>query len=89
VIYLSAFGASFLYVALKATQQLNVMDHLVWRITPVSIGMGLCEVFIIGTISYKTIEGAGFWPMFWLGISLGLGGAVGAILAMNFHRRVR
>jgi len=87
--YLAIFGASFLYVFLKAIQQLNVVFHKVWWITPISIGMGLCEIFIVGTVSVEAVNGEGFWPLFLLGISLGLGGAAGALLAMNLHRRWR
>jgi len=89
VIYLSAAGASLIYVFLKAIQQLNVVHHKVWWITPISLGMGLAEVFIIGTVSVSAVQGDGFWPLFFLGAALGLGGAAGALVAMNLHRRVR
>ena len=87
--YALSFSASFLYVFLKATQQLNVVKHMIRWITPVSIGMGLCEVFIVGTVSVTAVTVGGFWPLLGLGLALGLGGAVGAILAMIFHKRAR
>jgi len=88
MIYLSAFAVSFLYVFLKATQQLNVVHHKLLWIWPVSLGMGLCEVFLVGSIAI-TAYNDGWTEMTVLGASLGTGGAVGAILAMILHKRIR
>lgn len=86
MIYLSAFAVSFSYVFLKALQQLNVVHHKILWITPISILMGLCEVFIISTVA---TNGAGYAVLVGLGVSLGLGGAAGAIIAMILHKRIR
>lgn len=90
LIYLSAFGASVSYVTLKAFQQLSVVHHKGWAwITPVSLGMGFCEVFIIGTVSFTAVKTGGFWPMVGLGVAIGLGGACGAMIGMSAHKRLR
>ncbi len=86
MIYLSAFAVSFSYVFLKALQQLNVVHHKLLWIAPVSILMGLCEVFIISTVATNQ---AGFMVLVSIGVSLGFGGAAGAILAMILHKRLR
>lgn len=88
MIYLSAFAVSFLYVALKSFQQLNVMHHKILWVWPVSLGMGLCEVFLVGTIAVTAVS-EGWLEMSFLGVSLGLGGAVGATLSMILHKKIR
>lgn len=87
--YILTFLAQTTYVFLKAFQQLSVIhDKRKW-ITPVSILMGLCEVFIMGTIAVVAVAVGGFWPLLILGLSLGLGGGVGALLGMGLHKRLR
>jgi len=88
-IYASSAGASFIYVGLKAMQQLNVVHHQVTWVLPVSIGLGLCEVFIVGVIAVAAVQAVGFWAMALLGVSLGLGGGIGAIFSMCIHKRLR
>lgn len=85
--YVASFAASLLYVFLKATQQLNVVLNVRRWILPVSLGMGLLEVFIVGTVSITAVKVGGFWPLFGLGLSLGGGGAVGCLSAMWLHRK--
>ena len=87
MIYLSAFAVSLVAVFAKCTQQLNVVHHRLLWITPVSLGMGICEVFIISTVAFSNT--AGFVVLISLGVSLGFGGAAGAILAMISHKRLR
>ena len=41
------FLATFIYVSLKAFQQLNVVGGHYYLVSPVSFGMALCEVTII------------------------------------------
>ena len=88
--YAASAGASFLYVLLKAFQQLSVVHHKGWRwITPVSVGMGFCEVFIMGTVALMAVGVGGWLPLAGLGLSLGLGGAAGALTGMFLHKRLR
>jgi len=84
-----AFSTSLLYVSLKSFQQLNVFYGKTLWVTPASLGMGLAEVFIIGTVSVAAVKTGGFWPLFFLGIALGLGGAAGCLLSMTLHRKFR
>lgn len=88
--YIASAGASFLYILLKAFQQLSVVHHKDWRwITPVSIGMGLCEVFIMGSVAIMAVNIGGWAPLAGLGVSLGVGGAAGALTGMFLHKRMR
>lgn len=76
----SAF-ATFIYVALRALQQLNVVHGHYWRILPVSIGMGIGDVLlVILIIKSQTL---------WMGVANGLAGACGCYLAMYITRRFK
>lgn len=76
---LLAFVASFVFVFLKATQQLNVVGgHYKW-VLPTSLAMAACEVFTIAAIAHV---GWG-WIVLWVGAGSGLG----AIAAMFIHSR--
>ena len=68
---------SFIYVFLKATQQLNVVFRRYHAIMPASIGMGLCEVAIVLLVVKADTIALGFVN----GICAGLG----AMLAMKLH----
>lgn len=76
----AAFGASFLFVFLKAFQQRNVaFDHYRW-IMPVSLGMAATEVYVIAqVVNYG-------WHIL-LVLSVGLGAGLGALSAMVLHRK--
>ena len=43
-------AASFLFIALKAMQQLNVFYGRYWAVLPVSFGLAATEVFVISQI---------------------------------------
>lgn len=77
----AAFAASFVFVSLKAWQQLNVVHHKVWWVLPTSMAMAACEVFVISAAARSG------WG--WIVIPVGLGGGLGCIAAMAIHRRVR
>jgi hypothetical protein len=81
MIYALAFAASFVFVLLKAFQQLNVVHHQVWWIMPVSFGMATCEVMVVANVAT-----AG-WG--WIVLPIGLGGGLGCLSAMWLHRRFR
>jgi hypothetical protein len=78
--YLIAFAVSFSLVGLKALQQLNVFHHKVLWIMPVSLGLGLAEVLVIGLAVENGL---------WIALPIGVGGGLGCILAMKLHKRWR
>ena len=73
------FITTFLAVALKAFQQLNVVGGHYSLIFPVSFLMAAMEVVIVLTL-IKT-------PSYWAILPMGLGGSLGAMLSMYLHRR--
>jgi hypothetical protein len=77
---LTIFAVTFIYVALKAMQQLQVVNYEFARVLPVSFGMALCEV----TIMLSVVNDVGFWGF----IPMGLGGGLGAMLSMYLHKRM-
>lgn len=78
--YLLAFAVSFVYVALRAFQQLNVQhDRYKW-IIPASLGMALCEATIIVQIVNQGIT---------LALPIGIGASLGCMAAMQLHKRIR
>lgn len=76
--YLVVFSVAFIYIFLKATQQLNVVNYEYLRVPVISMFMALCEV----TITLSVVHKVGFWGF----IPLGLGGALGAMLGMYLHQ---
>lgn len=83
---LTAFAVSFLYIAMKATQQRQVMAAQYWRMPPVSMAMAYCEVFLTGSIAYSYIE-HGWLHAFVMGTAIGAGGSVGSMLGTYLHKR--
>lgn len=80
--YLAAFVASFLLVAAKAFQQLNVVHDERWLIMPTSMWMAGCELLLW---SYAASKG---WDwILWLAIGLGAG--FGCLISMHIHKRMR
>jgi hypothetical protein len=77
--YLIAFVASFAFVGLRATQQLNVVHGNRWLIIPTSCLMACCEVFTIGAIA---VSGWG-----WIVLPVGVGAGLGCLAAMYTHKR--
>jgi hypothetical protein len=63
------FAISYVYIALKATQQLAVVnDHRKW-VVPVSLALAFCEVTTVTVLAiHKNI-----WYFPWVGIGAGLG----------------
>ena len=77
---LTMFGAMFAYVMLRALQQRNVaFDNYAW-VVPTSYCMAVVDVFIIAFVSH-----AG-WTVP-IVLANGSGGALGALCAMQFHKR--
>ncbi len=79
-IMLAAFGASFLFTALKAFQQLNVVRENFKLIIPTSVAMAGCQVFVIANIAQQG------WG--WIVLPIGVGAGIGAVMAMFFHPKI-
>lgn len=77
--FLMSALATFLYVCLRALQQLNVVHGHYLRIPFVSIGMGIGDVVLI-----LLIVKADTWL---IGLSNGVAGALGCYAAMWINRR--
>lgn len=74
--------ASFVMVALKAFQQLNVMhDQRAW-VVPTSFGMAACECVVVVTYARHGFD-------VWLVATTGLGAAAGCLLSMMVHKWLR
>lgn len=79
--YLVSFIASFVFVGLKAAQQLNVVHHKVWWVVPVSFAMAVCEVAVVANMAKFG------WG--WIVLPVGLGSGLGCLAAMAIHRALR
>lgn len=78
---IAAFLAAFIFVALKAFQQLNVATYQYRLVIPTSMLMALCEVYVIAQVA-----ASGFgWIVLWIGAGSGLG----CVFAMWLHKKVR
>ena len=77
--YYQIFAATFIFVFVKAFQQLNVVGGHYWYVLPTSFLMAAAEVTII--INIVTLL------TFWACVPMGLGGGTGAMLAMYIHKR--
>lgn len=77
--YLIAGLTSYLFIGLRAFQQLNVVHGNKLLVVPVSVLMATCEVLLVGTM-----VSAGLGPIvLWLGIGAGFG----SLTAMFMHKR--
>lgn len=76
----AAFTVAFVYVFLRAVQQMNVTARRYWWVTPTSLLMAASEVFLVTT---QVHHGAG-----WIILPIGLGGGAGCIAAMSFFDRI-
>jgi len=78
--YTAAFAASFVYICLKAMQQINVVRDAQRWILPTSLGMTVCEFYIVGYIAAvgPTVPGV---------LAIGIGSGLGCLLAMRIHRK--
>lgn len=76
--YLLAFAASFVFIFLKAFQQLNVVHKQYLLVVPTSMAMSTCEVAVIYLVAKQG------WG--WLVLFTGAGGGLGCIGAMYLHK---
>jgi hypothetical protein len=84
VSHLTAFLASFLYIGLKATQQLSVVNFRYGWILPTSMAMAGCEVFIMVHVVKTAADLSG---LVLLALAIGSGAGLGCLAAMKFHQR--
>lgn len=75
--YAIAFLASFIFIFLKAFQQLNVVHRQFLLVVPTSMAMATCEVAVIALVARQG------WG--WIVFFTGLGGGLGCVVAMYFH----
>jgi len=71
---------AFVYIALKALQQINVVTGRYALVMPLSLGMGVCEVAIV-LLAVKTNSIA-------LGVTNGFCAGCGALAAMHLNRKI-
>lgn len=79
---LAAGLAQFIFIALKAFQQLNVMNHKYWWVAPTSMLMAVFEVFVIAMIARSEES----WYL--IVIPVGIGGSLGCMFSMWLHKRL-
>lgn len=82
--YLTAGAVSFLYIALKALQQRQVMAAQYWRMPVVSFAMAFCEVFIVSNVA---VNAANHTSLVALALAIGAGGGAGSIFGTWLHAR--
>jgi hypothetical protein len=75
----AAFGLNFVYIFLKAIQQLNVVHNQFRWVVPTSILMGVCEVGIVLLVVRV--------DSLYIGIINGIGAGLGAVTAIITHRK--
>jgi hypothetical protein len=78
--YLIAFCTSFVFIFLKATQQLNVVNKQYLWVLPTSMAMAACEVYVIATTAQN---GYG-----WIALAVGIGSGLGCMASMWVHGKV-
>lgn len=82
--YLLAFGASFVYIALKALQQRQVMAAEYLKMPAVSMAMAACEVFIMVNV-IRTADSVG--GLVFLVLAIGIGAGLGSMAGTWWHAR--
>ena len=86
--FLGIYLASFLYVAAKAFQQLNVMYDYRKLVPIFSLMMGICEVILAGNIAIKAV-GSDVWGLVITTLVMAAGGSTGTLISMVLHKRMR
>lgn len=79
--FLVSAAATFIYVGLRAFQQLNVMGGHYWRVLPTSLFMGIGDVVLVLLI-VRT-------DTLWIGVTNGIAAGAGCCLAMYLNHRWR
>ena len=78
VIFSTAFLVSFVYIFLKAFQQLNVFHKEYKLVMPTSFAMAFCEVAVIAFVVKTSL---------WVFVPIGLGGGLGCMTSMWVHSK--
>lgn len=86
--FLSVALAYFVYVAAKATQQLNVVYDCKRMIPLVSVIMAVCDVVIMANIAVEAVA-LDVWGLVMIILAMALGGSAGSLVAMKLHKRMR
>lgn len=92
MIYGLVFVVQFVYIALKALQQRQVMAAEYWKMPLVSMAMAFCEVFIVANVASVAImarNAHGLLSLVALALSIGSGAALGSISGTWVHARKR
>ena len=84
MIYLVAFAAQFAFIFMKAFQQRNVVFDHFGLVVPTSMVMGMFEVLVWASVIKAIATGS----IILVGLSIGIGGGLGAVSAMKTHRMV-
>jgi len=79
-LYFFTFVTSFLFVALKSWQQLNVVHRVYWMILPTSMLMAICEVWVISNAARL-----GWGPIV---LPIGIGAGLGSMFATWWHSKL-
>ena len=74
------FASSYIFIFLKAFQQLNVVHDKYWWVVPTSMSMAFCEVYIIASLAMQGFK----IPVV---LAVGLGSGLGAVTSMWIHKR--
>lgn len=80
-IYFLVFSSSFLFIALKSWQQLNVVKKQYAWIIPTSMLMAFVEVYIIA------ITARNGWNIY-LVLAVGVGSGLGSLCATFLHTKL-
>lgn len=80
--------ASFVYIAAKAFQQLNVVHDYMLMVWPTTFVMAACEVAIVSNIAVQAYD-ASMWGIAATIAAMTLGSGSGAITSMILHKRMR
>jgi hypothetical protein len=87
MIYLIALFASYLAVAAKCFQQLNVVHDMHKAAVLTSFVIAFFEIIIVGSVATQFVNNgiAGLY----LVIPIGTGGALGVLTSMSIHKYLR
>lgn len=80
--------ASFVFIAAKAFQQLNVMHGYYRLVPPATFVMAVCEVIVYGNVAVEAVTGT-WWGLGWTIAAMTVGSSLGAMFSMRLHGWMR
>lgn len=86
--YIAMLATSFIYVASKSFQQLNVVHEKILQIIPTSYFMAYLEIGTLG-MAAKAIIDHGVTGFALSGFAMGTGAWIGSICAIYIHKWLR